>query len=459
MPLAPGIDFQLFYAGKNISTDVSDMLIDLNYTDNTGGHSDEAELTFNNVKKLWTNSWYPLKGDLINVHIGMDGRFLDCGDFKIDESQQKGPPHTFKIKGLSTTLKQSLRTRKWNVHENKTLKQIAQATCDAQGLTLDEGTHVVTLTKNVLLYSDEINTIRNQLFEGLELETTAEQQQLMFKLAPSVGQLVRDLRGDALTTQADQVDEGFRWTAHHISNSGFNYYIKRLLEVKNSLFVYRNNPNTQVLANNLSSIQVNRSAQAGETDLEYLLKISLQYGFTFNIKGTTMIFYMLGNLEDRPASASFKPSDLTSWDITTKTHGTYKNAKVRYQDWENQQVIESTAEAETSTDPDGDSGSEATSEDTLEIRERVENQQQADQMAKTELHNKNKNGCSATFDLPFNMLCCAGNVIELYDFGEDSGLFLITSASFTLSKQGGNTVSCTAHRVKFIAKERRNLAS
>lgn len=459
MPLVPGIDFELFYSGTNVSADVSDMLIDLSYTDNTGGNADEAELTFNNDKKLWTNSWYPVKGDLISVRMGMDGRFLECGDFKIDETSQKMPPRTFKLKGLATFLKQSLRTRRWNVHESKNLKQIAQATCDAHGLTLDEGTHTVTLTKNILLYSDEINTIRNKLFEGRELETTEEQTQLMFKLAPDVGRLVKDLKGDALTTQADQVDEGFRWTTHHISTSGFNYYIKRLLEVENSLFAYRNNPNKQVLANNLSSIQVNRSAQSGETDLEYLLKIALQYGFTFNIKGTTMIFYMLGSLEDRPASASFKPDDLISCEITTKTHGTYKNAKVKYHDWENQQIIEATAEAETSADPTGDEGSEATSDDTLEIRERVETTQQAEQMAKSELHNKNKHGCSATFETAFNMLCCAGNVVELYDFGEDSGLFLITTATFTLSKQGGNVVSCQAHRVGFIAKERRNLAA
>ncbi len=457
MPLVPGINYKLFYTGKNITSDVSETLTDLSYTDNTGDQADEVELTFDNKKKLWSNSWYPKKGDLINVEIGADGKLLNCGEFEIDETKSSGAPRVFKIKGLASAITKKLRTKNYKVHEGKSLDQIAQATCDAHGLTLDRGTHVVTVSKNVLRYLDEINTIRNTLFAGLELETTGEQIQVLQKLAPDVGRLVRELKAEDLVTQSKQVDEGFRWTSRHISNSGFKYYIDRLLFIENSLLPYKNDPAKKVLANDLGSIVMARETQTDETDLQYLSRIALDYGFTFQIKGKTMIFYMLSSLEGRPHSASFTPGDLSGWEVTNKTSGIFKKARVRHHDPDNQEIIEAEADATGSVDPDGNEQEESTTENTLEIKERVENKQQAEALASSSLHKNNKKACTASFEGAFNMQCVAGNNVKLYDIGEDSGIFQITATTFKLSKNGGNTFSSDAYRVAFVSQADKNL--
>jgi phage protein D len=451
MPLVPGVDFELFYTGKNITADVSETLIDLSYTDNIKGKADEVELTFDDTKRLWCSTWYPQKGDIITVRIGADGKFLECGDFRIDETTQKNPPRTFAIKGLATFLTKALRTKNHFAHEDKTLLQIAQAICDKHGLTLDQGSHTVTLTKNVLGYSSRINEIRNQLFVGMEQEPK-EQTELMFKLATEVGGLERDLKADDLTDQGNKVGDGFRWTANHISKFGFRYYVDLLLKVENSLFAYRNNPTQQVVSNDLGSVIVHRETQASETDLEFLSRIALKYGFIFNVKGTTMLFYMLSSLDDRPHSASFTAADLSGYSITTKTSGTYKDATVTHHDWENQELITATATEEGSADPDGETQIESTSDDTLEIHTRVENQQQAEAVAKAGLKDKNKAACSGSIDGAFNIQCCAGNNVKIYDIGEDSGIFQISTSTFKLNKSSGNTFSAEVKRVAFVSK-------
>jgi hypothetical protein len=93
----------------------------------------------------------------------------------------------------------------------------------------------------------------------------------------------------------------------------------------------------------------------------------------------------------------------------------------------------------------------------LEIKARVENKQQAEAMASSSLHKHNKDACTASINGAFNMQCVAGNNVKLYDIGEDSGIFQITSTTFKLSKSGGNTFSSEMYRVAFVSQADKNL--
>jgi phage protein D len=109
-------------------------MLSLTYSDKVKGESDEVEIELEDVDDLWKNAWYPEKGAKLTVTIGT----LKCGTFEIDEIEIKGPPDTVTIRGMATGITNTLRTKKSDANENKTLKQIAQKIADRNGLEMFE---------------------------------------------------------------------------------------------------------------------------------------------------------------------------------------------------------------------------------------------------------------------------------------------------------------------------------
>lgn len=132
MANVPQTAFSVTYNNKNITADISKYLLSLTYSDKTEGESDEVSIELEDVDNLWQNNWYPEKGANLVVTIGS----LKCGTFEIDEIQIQGPPSTVTIRGMATGIRNSLRTRKSDANENKTLKQIAEKIAAKNNLTI-----------------------------------------------------------------------------------------------------------------------------------------------------------------------------------------------------------------------------------------------------------------------------------------------------------------------------------
>jgi uncharacterized protein len=132
----PKPQVKVFYDGKNISEDISKYIIGLTYSDKVEGESDTIDLMLEDVDGLWKDGWYPDKGSVLTVSIGLNGVFLDCGSFEIDQIQMSGPPDTVTIQGLAAGTKTGTRTKLSKAHENKTLKQIAQSIAQKHKLNL-----------------------------------------------------------------------------------------------------------------------------------------------------------------------------------------------------------------------------------------------------------------------------------------------------------------------------------
>jgi len=128
----PVTGFTVFYNTKNITADIAKYMLSITYKDKTHGESDEIEIELDDVDALWQNNWYPEKGAKLTVTIGL----LKCGVFEIDEIEIKGPPSTVNIRGMATGIKSSLRTKKSDAHENKTLKQIVDKIAIKNNLTV-----------------------------------------------------------------------------------------------------------------------------------------------------------------------------------------------------------------------------------------------------------------------------------------------------------------------------------
>lgn len=130
--------FKLLYNTRDITNDIGKNLISLSYTDNDSKHSDEIDINLEDTEELWRNSWYPGKGDTIQLSIGYDDDdiLIDCGTFEIDEINISGPPDTISIKAVAAGIKKALRTHNSKSYESQTLKQIAKYVADKNGLTL-----------------------------------------------------------------------------------------------------------------------------------------------------------------------------------------------------------------------------------------------------------------------------------------------------------------------------------
>lgn len=121
----PMPDFSMLYEKTNITADIEPHLLELTYTDNLEGESDELTVVFEDISGKWIRQWYPTQGDKLKAAIGYKGAQLtDIGAFEIDEVEYNYHPSYIQIKALSTGIANANRTLKPKAYENTTLKQI-----------------------------------------------------------------------------------------------------------------------------------------------------------------------------------------------------------------------------------------------------------------------------------------------------------------------------------------------
>lgn len=129
--------YTVHWQGKDVTTDISPYLIGLSYSDYLSGKSDEIELAFENRDRRWLSSWFPKKGDILDVKIGIadpDERWLKCGRFQIDEIEFSGPPDVVSVRGLSVFLSRPVRQPRNHSWENTSLSKILNDIARRNGL-------------------------------------------------------------------------------------------------------------------------------------------------------------------------------------------------------------------------------------------------------------------------------------------------------------------------------------
>ena len=166
--------FKLEYNNKNITKDVSDYVVSIDYTDYEHGQSDEISITFEDSEGLWNGAWIPTKGDALRLFIGYAGeKMLNCGIFEIDEIEYETPPDTLTVKAIATGIKKAFRQANSVGYENKTLQQIANEVAKR---------HELNLVGNIENIKVERVT-QNQEHDLTFLKRLAEQYGYIFKIA------------------------------------------------------------------------------------------------------------------------------------------------------------------------------------------------------------------------------------------------------------------------------------
>lgn len=127
------------YSGRDITSDISDMLLAVTYTDYLDGLSGQIEVEVEDSGHLWQGPWCPALGDRMSVMIGYEGEpLLPCGDFEIDEvelaSSEERSGDVMTMRGLSAYITPTMRTANSAGYEGQTLLQIARTIAGKYGM-------------------------------------------------------------------------------------------------------------------------------------------------------------------------------------------------------------------------------------------------------------------------------------------------------------------------------------
>ncbi|EGP57884.1 phage late control gene D protein (GPD), putative [Agrobacterium tumefaciens F2] len=176
-----------------------------------------------------------------------------------------------------------------------------------------------------------------------------------------------------------------------------------------------------------------RVTQRRERDLEFLTRLAEDTGHYFSVRGNRAIFTSIKSVDGRAAALTISHAQLglqlLNYRFRFQTDKTYSKAKVTAMDENQKSKIE--AEVEDSDVKTGD---------VLNITgERVENAAQAEKLAKSRLHRKNRKSLSGSVELVGNVSAVAGVVVETSGFGRYDTLLVIDSSRHTMSRGGYTT--------------------
>jgi phage protein D len=193
--------------------------------------------------------------------------------------------------------------------------------------------------------------------------------------------------------------------------------------------------NKLVLQGNIPSVRFDRVTQYREKDLSFLRRISIEYGCLFSVRGSKLIFTVSKDLEAAEAVATIDRTEIKTFSLKDKTGDTYKNARSTYRNPGTGKIH--TANVDKVENRDGYTYSQISTDDTLEIRSKAENTEQAEKKAEAALHYKNSRQTEGTLVLEGNRVFVAGNNFNLTGLGILSGKYYIKKSTHKISKSGG----------------------
>ena len=177
----------------------------------------------------------------------------------------------------------------------------------------------------------------------------------------------------------------------------------------------------------IKAIQYVQKAQRRERDLEFLKRLGEETGHYVNVRGQKLIFTNFKSLDSQSAAFQIFHGDrrVTKATFQFQTKETYSKAKVSYLDARTKEKIE-----HEEPDPDVKTG------DTLSITERVEDKSQAEELAKSRLHMKNRHRKIGTYAGVGDSRVMAGVVAEASGFGQYDDNYLFQSTAHAMSRSG-----------------------
>ena len=185
---------------------------------------------------------------------------------------------------------------------------------------------------------------------------------------------------------------------------------------------------------NIEDLKFVRKTQSRMSDEAFLKKLAEEYGYYLAIKKGQLIFEKKTNVKKETTKLELTREHCLRYAFKDQTSNVYKACTVSYWDSKSKKTITHTENA-----------AGLKTGDTLIIKERVENLEQAKKLAKAALTAKNERQVEATLSVVGNSCYVAGAQLNLTGFGVLSGIYTITKAVHSISGSGW-TVQLTASR-------------
>lgn len=183
----------------------------------------------------------------------------------------------------------------------------------------------------------------------------------------------------------------------------------------------------------IENLQFERVTQRRERDLEFLTRLAEDTGHYFSVRGKRAIFTSIESVDGQAAALTIghtmMGTRLISYALREQTHDTYSSAKVGYLDRDRKETI--TADEQDARVRTGD---------VLKVSgERVESQGNAKALAKSRLHYANRKRRSGSIEMVGTVALVAGVVVDMADFGQYSGRYLVDKSTHSMSRGGYTT--------------------
>ena len=182
-----------------------------------------------------------------------------------------------------------------------------------------------------------------------------------------------------------------------------------------------------------------RVEQRQESDLEFMQRITKEQGLRLAVKSDRVVVYA-GQTADQLEPIAIRRAseadpgeglDFQSFRAKRTTEGIYTQCVVGYTKAADSETIET--QYEPNIPP--------TTGRVLYINKRIENQAQAERMAKAELRDKNRKEQTASLSGMGDTRFRAGTVLDIQGWGRFDSKYVIAQATHTFSADGGYTTS------------------
>ncbi|OLN21397.1 hypothetical protein BTO30_14855 [Domibacillus antri] len=177
------------------------------------------------------------------------------------------------------------------------------------------------------------------------------------------------------------------------------------------------------------SPEIEREEQSGETDIEYLKKITEDAGLTLKISRNTIVVIDEAKLEKAVAQRTINAKDvnLKDFSLDESLSKQYRAAKVTYKNPKSKKTIR-----HTFVPPKAIRAGR-----TLVINEEVKNTAEAMRLTKKRLRAANKEACTGSFLFAGIRGYYAGMTVNVKGYGKFDGKYIVTKVRYSFSAENG----------------------
>lgn len=200
----------------------------------------------------------------------------------------------------------------------------------------------------------------------------------------------------------------------------------------------------------IENIRIGRSTQNRESDLRYLNRLAVEYGYNFAVKGKTVVFVKMTELERRKGSFTINKTELfPGYTFKDKTSQIFKGTMVKFHNPNSNKLVQANRPANFISEEKG--YTDALPENVINGK-KVENEEQANAIAEAANYRQISLQQTGSIGVPGNILMISGNNFNLHGMGAMSGVWHILSSEHAVSRSG-YTCSADIKRVGAVVNE------